>query len=60
MGSGTNYKYVVIPSDTKDFKVSRTGLITASLNPVNYGWAGEIWVIDRFGDDVEIVQVYMN
>ncbi|MFS8215531.1 hypothetical protein [Paenibacillus polymyxa] len=58
LGYGSGYWYYVL-GEKKDFTVSSRGLIEISSNPTNITYdgaiAGEISVVDRFGDAVEVV-----
>ncbi|WP_328802049.1 hypothetical protein [Paenibacillus sp. LX16] len=59
LGYGPGYWYYTGSGKSKDFTVSSRGLIEIFPNPENISYfgayAGEISVVDRFGDEVETV-----
>ncbi|OKP91510.1 hypothetical protein A3842_02890 [Paenibacillus sp. P3E] len=62
LGSGTGYKYVILQGDFKKLTVSSKGLVTATTSPItdDDGFVGDIYVIDKYGNSLEFVHVYIN
>ena len=65
LGYGRGYHYDIrqytAPNVKPALSVTSSGLVTASENPTHNsdGFAGDIWVIDRYGNLVEDVEVYI-